>query len=140
MKALNEGSTKSALATRRRRREGRSYLRLQSPRSAAVCCAVYYLVCDSSQMCYVLSVYGLRNDGIKEGDQVILLEPCYRYVDISWKGKFEHQYMHSINPKQASVLAVSGNRLLWDCGICEDHFAFFLLVLGVSFRVPGAFF
>ncbi|KAK6157618.1 hypothetical protein DH2020_011866 [Rehmannia glutinosa] len=47
----------------------------------------YYLLCDSSQSCYVLSVYGIHNEAIKEGDQVTLLEPSYRYVDFSWKGK-----------------------------------------------------
>lgn len=47
---------------------------------------LYYLLCDSNQSCYVLSVYGIRNV-IKEGDQVTLLEPFYRYVDFSWKGK-----------------------------------------------------
>ncbi|KAL8470876.1 hypothetical protein ACS0TY_033449 [Phlomoides rotata] len=47
----------------------------------------YYLLCDSSQICYVLSVYGVNNEAIKEGDQVTILEPSYRYVDFSWKGK-----------------------------------------------------
>ncbi|XP_003631209.1 uncharacterized protein LOC100257758 isoform X2 [Vitis vinifera] len=48
---------------------------------------LYYLVCDSNQICYVLSVYGISNDAIKEGDQLTLLEPYYRHVDLSWKGK-----------------------------------------------------
>lgn len=48
---------------------------------------LYYLVCDSNQLCFVLSVYGLNNDAITEGDQITLLEPYYRYVDFSWKGK-----------------------------------------------------
>ncbi|KAL3824119.1 hypothetical protein ACJIZ3_020148 [Penstemon smallii] len=47
----------------------------------------HYLLCDSSQICYVLSVYRIHNEAIKEGDQVILLEPSYHYVDFSWKGK-----------------------------------------------------
>lgn len=47
----------------------------------------YYLLCDSSQICYVLSVYRVHNDAIKEGDQVTLLEPFYKSVDFSWKGK-----------------------------------------------------
>ncbi|XP_075518567.1 uncharacterized protein LOC142552688 isoform X2 [Primulina tabacum] len=47
----------------------------------------YYVLCDSSQICYVLSVYGISNEAIKEGDQVTLLEPRYSYVDFSWKGK-----------------------------------------------------
>ncbi|KAL2542451.1 Uncharacterized protein Adt_03429 [Abeliophyllum distichum] len=47
----------------------------------------YYLLCDSSQICYVLSVYRIHNEAIKEGDQVTLLEPYYKYVNFSWKGK-----------------------------------------------------
>ncbi|RVX12645.1 hypothetical protein CK203_011681 [Vitis vinifera] len=39
------------------------------------------------KICYVLSVYGISNDAIKEGDQLTLLEPYYRHVDFSWKGK-----------------------------------------------------
>ncbi|GMJ03307.1 hypothetical protein HRI_003999900 [Hibiscus trionum] len=48
---------------------------------------LYYLVCDSNQSCFVLSVYGIRNDAIKEGDQLTLLEPHFRQVNFSWKGK-----------------------------------------------------
>lgn len=48
---------------------------------------LYFLLCDSDQVCFILTVYGMRNDAIKEGDQVTLLEPCYHYVDFSWKGK-----------------------------------------------------
>lgn len=48
---------------------------------------LYYVLCDANQVCYVLSVYGIRNDTIKEGDQVILLEPYYRDIDFSWKEK-----------------------------------------------------
>ncbi|PPR85629.1 hypothetical protein GOBAR_AA35064 [Gossypium barbadense] len=32
-------------------------------------------------------VYGIRNDAIKEGDQLTLLEPHFRNIDFSWKGK-----------------------------------------------------
>ncbi|KAB2087673.1 hypothetical protein E1A91_A04G128100v1 [Gossypium mustelinum] len=48
---------------------------------------LYFLVCDSDQSCFVLSVYGIRNDAIKEGDQLTLLEPHFRNIDFSWKGK-----------------------------------------------------
>ncbi|KAL3654459.1 hypothetical protein CASFOL_004140 [Castilleja foliolosa] len=47
----------------------------------------YYLLCDSSQLCYVVSVYGVQSEAIKEGDQVTLLEPSYHYVDFLWKEK-----------------------------------------------------
>ncbi|KAJ0037537.1 hypothetical protein Pint_22203 [Pistacia integerrima] len=48
---------------------------------------LYYLVCDSNQTCFVLSVYSLRDNVIKEGDQVTLLQPYYRHHVFSWKGK-----------------------------------------------------
>ncbi|KAE9450953.1 hypothetical protein C3L33_17134, partial [Rhododendron williamsianum] len=58
---------------------------------------LYYLVCDTDQSCYVLSVYGIRDEAcdieikdplqIKEGDQLTLLEPNYRDVDFPWNGK-----------------------------------------------------
>ncbi|KAJ7943058.1 Tetratricopeptide repeat protein 5 [Quillaja saponaria] len=48
---------------------------------------LYYLLCDSNQACFVLSVYGLHSDAIKEGDQLTLLEPYFRCIDISWKEK-----------------------------------------------------
>ncbi|KAK3024108.1 hypothetical protein RJ639_043567 [Escallonia herrerae] len=48
---------------------------------------LYYLMCDSNQICFVLSVYGIRSDAIKEGDQVTLLEPYYHNIDFSWKEK-----------------------------------------------------
>ncbi|CAD5165953.1 unnamed protein product [Musa acuminata subsp. malaccensis] len=51
---------------------------------------LYYLICDSDQTCFVLSVYGLHSDAIKEGDRVILMEPHYRVIDFSWKGTHYH--------------------------------------------------
>uniref|UniRef100_A0ACD5TCI9 Uncharacterized protein n=1 Tax=Avena sativa TaxID=4498 RepID=A0ACD5TCI9_AVESA len=46
---------------------------------------LYYLACDSDQSYFILSVYGLRNEAIKEGDRVALLEPYYRMLNIPWK-------------------------------------------------------
>ncbi|XP_027095306.1 uncharacterized protein [Coffea arabica] len=48
---------------------------------------LYYLLCDANQICYVLSVYGIRDDVVKEGDQIILLSPYFHNVDFSWNGK-----------------------------------------------------
>ncbi|RDY01667.1 Tetratricopeptide repeat protein 5 [Mucuna pruriens] len=48
---------------------------------------LYYLLCDSNQSCFVLSVYGVRTDVIKEGDQLTLLDPYFRDVNLSWKEK-----------------------------------------------------
>ncbi|KAM3330244.1 hypothetical protein ACQJBY_026916 [Aegilops geniculata] len=45
----------------------------------------YYLTCDLDQSYFILSVYGLQNEAIKEGDRVVLLEPYYKILDISWK-------------------------------------------------------
>ncbi|XP_054824865.1 uncharacterized protein LOC129322594 [Prosopis cineraria] len=50
---------------------------------------LYYLLCDSNQNCFVLTVYGIHIDviRIKERDQLTLLDPYFRQVDFSWKKK-----------------------------------------------------
>nr|XP_043606764.1 tetratricopeptide repeat protein 5-like [Erigeron canadensis] len=48
---------------------------------------LFYLVCDSNQKCFVLTVYGISNDAIKEGDQVTLLDPNFRINEFSWNEK-----------------------------------------------------
>ncbi|OEL25109.1 Tetratricopeptide repeat protein 5 [Dichanthelium oligosanthes] len=48
---------------------------------------LYYLTCDLDQSYFILSVYGLRDDAIKEGDRVVLFEPYYRILDASLKDK-----------------------------------------------------
>ncbi|GMH15189.1 hypothetical protein Nepgr_017030 [Nepenthes gracilis] len=48
---------------------------------------LYYVVCDLNQTCFVLSLYGISETAIKEGDHITLIEPCFRKVDFSWKGK-----------------------------------------------------
>ncbi|XP_072974381.1 uncharacterized protein [Typha angustifolia] len=48
---------------------------------------MYYLACDMEQTNFILSVYGLHSEAIKEGDRVTLLEPYHRLVDFSWKDK-----------------------------------------------------
>ncbi|XP_059649646.1 uncharacterized protein LOC132295391 isoform X2 [Cornus florida] len=70
---------------------------------------LYYLVCDSNQICYVLSLYGIHNDAIKEGDQVTLLEPYYRYVDFSWKRKC-YQF-RSVRVDFLEQMLVNGNAI-----------------------------
>ncbi|XP_062150110.1 uncharacterized protein LOC133858654 [Alnus glutinosa] len=67
---------------------------------------LYYLVCDSNQICFILSVYGIHNDAIKEGDQLTLLEPCYRYIDFSWKEK--HYQFKSIRVDFLEQTLVNG--------------------------------
>ncbi|KAB5538119.1 hypothetical protein DKX38_015652 [Salix brachista] len=70
---------------------------------------LYYLVCDSNQIWFVLSVYGMHNDAIKEGDQLTLLEPYYHYVDFSWKGK--HYNFKSIRVDFTEQVLVNGKVL-----------------------------
>lgn len=48
---------------------------------------LFYLLCDSNQICFVLTVYGINNNAIKEGDQVTLLDPYFRNNDFLWKEK-----------------------------------------------------
>jgi hypothetical protein len=70
---------------------------------------LYYLLCDSNQICFVLSVYGIHNDTIKEGDQLTLLEPFYRHVDFSWKEK--HYQFKSIRVDFLEQVLVNGKGL-----------------------------
>ncbi|ONI31591.1 hypothetical protein PRUPE_1G321400 [Prunus persica] len=48
---------------------------------------LYYLACDANQICFVVSVYGIQYDLIKEGDQLTILDPFHRHVNFSWKEK-----------------------------------------------------
>lgn len=70
---------------------------------------LYYLLCDSNQTCFVLSVYGVRQDVIKGGDQLTLLDPCFRDVDVSWKDK--HYQFKSIRLDFYEQVLVNGKAL-----------------------------
>ncbi|KAI4357706.1 hypothetical protein L6164_001639 [Bauhinia variegata] len=70
---------------------------------------LYYSLCDSNQTCFVLSVYGLRNDVIKEGDQLTLLDPFFRHVDFMWKEK--HYQFKSIRVDFSEQVLVNGKAL-----------------------------
>ncbi|XP_030529276.1 tetratricopeptide repeat protein 5-like [Rhodamnia argentea] len=70
---------------------------------------LYYLACDSNQTCFILSVYGIRNDMIKEGDQLMLLDPYYHHVDFTWSGK-TYQF-RSIRVDFLQQLLVNGKPL-----------------------------
>ncbi|KAJ6796568.1 tetratricopeptide repeat protein 5-like isoform X1 [Iris pallida] len=56
---------------------------------------LYYVTCDSDQTLFILTVYGLQGEAIKEGDRVTLLEPYHRVVDFSWKSK-QHYHFKAI--------------------------------------------
>ncbi|CAK8573958.1 unnamed protein product [Lathyrus sativus] len=70
---------------------------------------LYYLLCDSNKTCFVLSVYGVRQDVIKGGDQLTLLDPCFRDVDFTWKEK--HYQFKSIRLDFYEQMLVNGKAL-----------------------------
>ncbi|XP_022011805.1 tetratricopeptide repeat protein 5 isoform X2 [Helianthus annuus] len=67
---------------------------------------LYYLVCDSNQTCFVLTVYGINNEAIKEGDQVTLLDPCFRNNNFSWNEK--HYEFRSVRLDFLEQVQVNG--------------------------------
>ncbi|XP_076928264.1 uncharacterized protein LOC143592171 [Bidens hawaiensis] len=67
---------------------------------------LYYLVCDSNQICFVLTVYGMSNEAIKEGDQVILLDPYFRNNNFSWNEK--HYEFRSVRLDFLEQVQVNG--------------------------------
>ncbi|KAF3339762.1 tetratricopeptide repeat protein 5-like isoform X2 [Carex littledalei] len=69
---------------------------------------LYYLLCDSNMCCFILSVFGLQFEAVREGDNVTLLGPYYRAVDVSWKGK--HYQFKLIRVDFAEQILVNGNR------------------------------
>ncbi|KAJ8570215.1 hypothetical protein K7X08_006792 [Anisodus acutangulus] len=70
---------------------------------------LYYVLSDSNHTSYVITVYGIQNDAIKEGDQVTLLEPFYRFVDFSWEGK--HYQFKSVRVDFVEQVLVNGKCL-----------------------------
>ncbi|KAG9160292.1 hypothetical protein Leryth_018939 [Lithospermum erythrorhizon] len=75
----------------------------------------YYILCDPNQICYVLTVYGTVIDmgddskHILQDDQVMVLDPHYRRVDFSWKGK--SYKFRSVRVDQVKQLLVNGMSL-----------------------------
>ncbi|KAM0055806.1 putative tetratricopeptide repeat protein 5, OB [Helianthus debilis subsp. tardiflorus] len=65
-----------------------------------------YLVCDSNQTCFLLTVYGINNEAIKEGDQVTLLDPCFRNNNFSWNEK--HYEFRSVRVDFLEQVQVNG--------------------------------
>ncbi|XP_026402889.1 tetratricopeptide repeat protein 5-like isoform X1 [Papaver somniferum] len=70
---------------------------------------LYYLACDSEQTCFILSVYGLRADVIKEGDLLTLVEPYFREIDFYWKAR-RYQFK-SIRVDFSEQILVNGKAL-----------------------------
>ncbi|XP_020205995.1 tetratricopeptide repeat protein 5 isoform X1 [Cajanus cajan] len=82
---------------------------------------LYYLLCDSNQSCFVLSVYGVRTDVIKEGDQLTLLDPYFRDVDLSWNEK--HYQFKSIRLDFYEQVLVNGKALTPQQAVCTSIYA-----------------
>ncbi|CAJ1977442.1 unnamed protein product [Sphenostylis stenocarpa] len=70
---------------------------------------LYYLLCDSNQSCFVVSIYGVRTDVIKEGDQLTMLDPYFRDVDLVWNEK--HYQFKSIRLDFYEQVLVNGKAL-----------------------------
>ncbi|XP_047154745.1 tetratricopeptide repeat protein 5-like [Vigna umbellata] len=70
---------------------------------------LYYLLCDSNHSCFVVSIYGVRTDVIKEGDQLTMLDPYFRDVDFSWNEK--HYQFKSIRLDFYEQVLVNGKAL-----------------------------
>ncbi|KNA14351.1 hypothetical protein SOVF_108210 [Spinacia oleracea] len=82
---------------------------------------LYYVACDSNQMCFVLSVYGIQDNVIREGDQIMLLEPWYKNVCFSWKGK--HYSFKSIRADFKEQVMVNGKALSPNQAISTSFYA-----------------
>ncbi|XP_021733136.1 LOW QUALITY PROTEIN: tetratricopeptide repeat protein 5-like [Chenopodium quinoa] len=82
---------------------------------------LYYVACDSNQMCFVLSVYGIQDNVIREGDQITLLEPWFKNVNFSWKGK--HYSFKSIRADFKEQVMVNGKALSANQAISTSFYA-----------------
>ncbi|XP_020522845.1 tetratricopeptide repeat protein 5 isoform X1 [Amborella trichopoda] len=67
----------------------------------------YFLLCDSDGTFFILSLYALSSNGVKNGDTVTLLNPNCRVIDFSWKGK-EYRFK-SIRVDRLGNILVNGS-------------------------------
>uniref|UniRef100_K4B5W2 Tetratricopeptide repeat protein 5 OB fold domain-containing protein n=1 Tax=Solanum lycopersicum TaxID=4081 RepID=K4B5W2_SOLLC len=70
---------------------------------------VYYMLCDSDENSFVLAVFGIQKEAIKQGDQVTLLDPICKFVDFEWEGK--HYEFKSVRVNLLEQVLVNGNPL-----------------------------
>ncbi|KAL5726648.1 hypothetical protein ACHQM5_009672 [Ranunculus cassubicifolius] len=70
---------------------------------------LYYLMCDLEQSYFILSVYGVRPDVIKEGDQLTIVVPYFRDVNFSWNSK-KYEFK-SIRVDFSEQITVNGKTL-----------------------------
>ncbi|XP_015064991.1 tetratricopeptide repeat protein 5-like [Solanum pennellii] len=70
---------------------------------------VYYMLCDSDENSFVLTAFGIQKEAIKQGDQVILLEPICKFIDFEWEGK--HYQFKSVRVNLLEQVLLNGNPL-----------------------------
>ncbi|KAH0700945.1 hypothetical protein KY284_015160 [Solanum tuberosum] len=70
---------------------------------------VYYMLCDSDENSFVLTVFGIQKEAIKQGDQVTVLEPICKFIDFEWEGK--HYQFKSVRVNLLEQVLVNGNTL-----------------------------
>ncbi|KAG5620814.1 hypothetical protein H5410_006032, partial [Solanum commersonii] len=77
----------------------------------------YYMLCDSEENSFVLTVFNIKEKAIKQGDQVTLLDPICKFVDFGMgrKGKLVIISMHyqfkSVRVNLLEQVLVNGNPL-----------------------------
>ncbi|KAH0771869.1 hypothetical protein KY290_015850 [Solanum tuberosum] len=70
---------------------------------------LYYMLCDSDENSFVLTVFNIKEKAIKQGDQVTLLDPICKFVDFEWEGK--HYQFKSVRVNLLEQVLVNGNAL-----------------------------
>ncbi|TMW91897.1 hypothetical protein EJD97_013760 [Solanum chilense] len=70
---------------------------------------LYYMLCDSDENSFVLTMFNTKEKEIKQGDQVTLLDPICKFVDFEWEGK--HYEFKSVRVNLLEQVLVNGNPL-----------------------------
>ncbi|KAH0696387.1 hypothetical protein KY289_013869 [Solanum tuberosum] len=76
---------------------------------------LYYVLCDSDGNSFVLLVFGIQEEAIKQGDQVTLLEPFCKFVDFKWKEK--HYQFQSVRVNNVEQVLGNGKTVSSDFAI-----------------------
>uniref|UniRef100_M1BIL8 Tetratricopeptide repeat protein 5 OB fold domain-containing protein n=1 Tax=Solanum tuberosum TaxID=4113 RepID=M1BIL8_SOLTU len=67
------------------------------------------MLCVSDENSFVLTVFGIQKEAMKQGDQVTLLDPICKFVDFEWEGK--HYQFKSVRVNLLEQVLVNGNAL-----------------------------
>ncbi|XP_027770304.1 tetratricopeptide repeat protein 5-like [Solanum pennellii] len=70
---------------------------------------VYYMLCDSDEKSFVLAVFGIQKEAIKQGDQITILDPVCKFVDFVREGK--HYQFKSVRVNLLEQVLLNGNPL-----------------------------